>query len=114
MERLVCTATVETPEIASAHVSEPQVVVFWTGPADATVIAYFMENAAYEITDPHAVPVGPEISLRYAAHSPSGAAVAGVSLRKLVYRFRGLTQRKYVFSLRAVSVGPTRPGTPAR
>ena len=95
-----------------AHVSEPQVVVFWTGAADATVIAYFMENAAYAITDPHAVSVGPQISLRYAVHSPSGAAAAGVSLRKLVYRFRGLTQRKYVYSLRPVNATPTARRTP--
>ena len=114
MERLACAVTVETPEIPSAHVSEPQVVIFWTGPTDATVIAYFMENIAYAITDPHAVPVGPEISLRYAVHSPSGAAAAGVDLRKLVYRFRGLTRRKYVFSLRVVNSDPTQRGTRAR
>ena len=113
MERLTCTVTVETPEIPSASVGEPQVVMFWTSPADATVIAYFMENAAYAIADPHAVPVGPEISLRYAVHSPSGAAAASVTLRKLVYRFRGLTQRKYVFSVRAVNSDPTRRPTPA-
>ena len=106
MERLPCAATVEAPEEGSAHVLEPQFAVFWTGTADARVVAYFMENAAYAITDPHAVAVGPEISLRYSVHSPSGAAAASVSLRKLVYRFRGLTQRRYVFSVKAV---PARP-----
>lgn len=98
--------SVETPEDPSARVREPQVVLFWTGPTDATVVAYFMENIAHAIADPHAVAAGPDISLRYSVHSPSGAAAAGVSLRKLVYRFTGLTQRKYDFSVKAVAAAP--------
>jgi hypothetical protein len=114
MERLACDVAVETPELPAARVHEPQIVMFWTGLGDAVVIAYFMENIAYAITDPHAVAVGPEISLRYAVHSPSGAAAAGTTLRKRVYRVRGLTQRKYVFSLRARKSDPARREPPAR
>ena len=100
MQRLECTAKVEVPEDPSAHVSEPQFLVLWSGITEAKIIAYFMENLAFTITDPHAVSVGPDISLRYSVESPSGAVAAGVSLRKLVFLFRGLTQRKYIFTLK--------------
>ena len=102
MERLRCTVTSESPEEPSAHVTAPQFVMLWTSPTDATLLVYFMENAASSILDPHAVSVGPAISLRYSTHSPSGAASASVSLRKLAYRFSGLTQRSYAFSLKPV------------
>ena len=102
MNRLECTAAVETPEEPSAHVSEPQFLMFWSSPTEATVVVYFMENLASRITDPHAVSIGPDVSLRYSVQSPSGAVAAGISLRKLVYRFRDLTQRKYEFTLKSV------------
>ena len=103
MERLSCTVTSETPEEPSARVIAPQFVMLWTSPTTATVLVYFQENAAYTVVDPHAVSIGPNVSLRYTAHSPSGAATASVSLRKLVYRFTGLTQREYGFSLKRVA-----------
>lgn len=112
VERLPCTATVEAPELPHAGVNEPQLVMFFTG-GDTIVIVYFMENLAYAITDPHAVAVGPQVSLRYHPHSESGAAAAGVTLRKLVYRFEGRTAPKHAFSLRAMKPTIARTGVPA-
>jgi len=105
MNQLEGTATVEVPEEPSAHVIQPQFLMFWSSPSEATVAVYFMENHACSIADPHAVSVGPDISLRYSAVSSNGVATASVSLRKIVYRLRGLTQRRYGLSLKALKGG---------
>ena len=102
MQRLECTVTIEVPENPSLHVITPQFVMLWSSPSEATVEAYFMENSGFSIVDPHAVYSGPDISLRYSVESPSGAVAAVMSLRKIVYQFRGLTQRKYEFAVRCV------------
>ena len=65
-------------------------------------MVHFMENGAYVITDPHAVAVGPNISLRYGPISPSGAAIAAVPLRKLVFYFPDFVGRPYQFSLKSL------------
>lgn len=74
--------------------------MIWSSPSEAVVITYFMENSACTIEDPHAVAVGPDISLRYKAVSPSGLYTASQSLHKLCFQFSGLTLREYKFSLR--------------
>ena len=102
MQRLDCTATEEEPDFPDASVGEPQFTLFWLGPKGAKVVVHFMENGAYLVTDPHAVAVGPEISLRYVPISPSGAAMGSVSLRKLVFHFPDFVPRKYQFSLKAL------------
>ena len=117
MERIDCEVTVETPELPGAHVREPQILLFWTSPSVAIVTVYFMENIAYSIVDPHAIAVGPDISLRYSVRSLSGAVAAGVTLRKVVYRFRGLGQRKFSFTVKSVKynklLNPDAPGDDA-
>ena len=100
MKRMECQASVEQPEHPEAWVSEPQYLMYWFKPGEAVVEVYFMANTAVEIEDPHAVAVGREISLRYFARSPSGAFTGSVSLRRVVFRFVGLTQRSYPFSLK--------------
>jgi hypothetical protein len=100
VQRMECRARVEQPEHPDASVTEPQYLMYWLAPGEAVVEVYFMANRAVEIEDPHAVAVGRDISLRYFAHSPSGAFTASVSLRKLVFTFGGLTQRPYSFSLK--------------
>jgi hypothetical protein len=96
------TASVELPDVPGAHVMVPQVVTFWTSPTEATVVAHFMANLAYEVCEPHAVAFGPHVELRYSTRSPSGAAAAGITLRKVVFRLRGLSQRKYEWKLKEV------------
>jgi hypothetical protein len=95
-----CQARVEHPEHPDAWVLEPQFLMYWLTPGEAVVEVYFMANRAVDIQDPHAVAVGRDISLRYFAHSSSGAFTASVSLRKVVFTFAGLTSRTYRFSSR--------------
>ncbi len=106
MERMSCSVTEMEPEVSNGHVSEPQFTTIWTSPSDAVVMVYFMENTACSIEDPHAVAVGPDISLRYTPVSASGAYTASVRLRKLEFRFSGFTQRRRQFSLRAMKGRP--------
>jgi hypothetical protein len=73
----------------------------WLNTNEAVVTALFMENGACSIEDPHAVAVGPDISLRYNSVSRSGAYMSSKTLRALRFQFSGLTQRQYGFSIRA-------------
>lgn len=100
MLRMECQAKVAQPEHPEATVREPQYLMYWLGQDQAIVEVYFMTNSAVEIEDLHAVAVGPDISLRYFTHSPSGAFTASLSIRKAIFRFSGLTQRSYQFSLK--------------
>jgi hypothetical protein len=115
MLRLECVASVLLPEHPEAQVFEPQFAMFWLPGGQALVDVYFMLGLGLEIFQPHAVPVGPDISLRYVAHSLSGAVAASRTLRRIVYRFADLSPRRHAFSLRALTPGQFRgrdPGGP--
>jgi len=95
-------ASVELAEEPKALVRVPQVATFWTSPTEATVVAYFMVNLAYEVIEPHAVTFGSNVELRYSTHTPSGLAAAGITLRKATFRLKGLTQRDYDWKVKEV------------
>lgn len=102
MERLPCTTS--EVEIVDGHVVQPQFTLIWDNPGEAVLTVHFMENSGYSIDDPHAVSVGPDISVRYTPVSHGGMIMMSLSLRKLSFRFSGLTQREYKFSLRPLKL----------
>lgn len=112
MQRIDCKASEVSPENPEARVTEPQYVMYWLPDGDAVVDVHFMVNRAFSVEDPHAVSVGPDISLRYVAHSASGAVTASVSLRRILFRFSGLTRRRYAFSLRELRSSQSFKRTP--
>src|SRR5687767_1899322 len=95
--RIEGTGMVESPE-PYRFTGSPQLMLLWEDRAEATVIAYFMENVAFEIVDPHAVAKDSDIIVRYSIRAPDAVA-AGVALRKIVLKLRGLDRKHYGLSI---------------